>query len=309
MLARLKRSTVDIVVHLENYRCAEAYDTLFFFVCFFFFQAEDGIRDGTVTGVQTCALPISPASTVETTTSPRPGTCTSRATRPRRMTSSRSAFSPSWKRYSPSRKCTLREQRSSSRTSRSSTPSKKGCEVRRSPMVCMSALPGRHDDGPRERRGPDRGHLLGDVDADRAGGEAPAAPDAPGRAELVEPGGELVRHPLPVAGARAGPDAAAVQVGEVRGEAGVPDPPVLGLPAGERGVLVDGGAEAGGADHRAVAAREATARDVVPPRVLGVGVEQVADAGGVHLPAHVRDGAVDDVLGGRLVAGSAGSRR
>src|SRR5689334_24843297 len=29
------------------------------FVFFFFFQAEDGIRDGTVTGVQTCALPIS----------------------------------------------------------------------------------------------------------------------------------------------------------------------------------------------------------------------------------------------------------
>src|SRR5207245_5289484 len=29
-------------------------------VCFsFFFQAEDGIRDATVTGVQTCALPIS----------------------------------------------------------------------------------------------------------------------------------------------------------------------------------------------------------------------------------------------------------
>src|SRR5689334_24479397 len=32
---------------------------LFFFFFFFFFQAEDGIRDGTVTGVQTCALPIS----------------------------------------------------------------------------------------------------------------------------------------------------------------------------------------------------------------------------------------------------------
>src|SRR5207253_5108525 len=28
-------------------------------VCVFFFQAEDGIRDGHVTGVQTCALPIS----------------------------------------------------------------------------------------------------------------------------------------------------------------------------------------------------------------------------------------------------------
>src|SRR5439155_19073326 len=35
----------------------------FYFVViffFFFFQAEDGIRDGHVTGVQTCALPISP---------------------------------------------------------------------------------------------------------------------------------------------------------------------------------------------------------------------------------------------------------
>ena len=33
----------------------------FFVVVFFFFQAEDGIRDTSVTGVQTCALPISPA--------------------------------------------------------------------------------------------------------------------------------------------------------------------------------------------------------------------------------------------------------
>src|SRR5689334_23513092 len=30
----------------------------YLFIVFFFFQAEDGIRDGTVTGVQTCALPI-----------------------------------------------------------------------------------------------------------------------------------------------------------------------------------------------------------------------------------------------------------
>src|SRR5439155_11327165 len=30
-----------------------------FYIFFFFFQAEDGIRDGHVTGVQTCALPIS----------------------------------------------------------------------------------------------------------------------------------------------------------------------------------------------------------------------------------------------------------
>src|SRR5438876_945127 len=31
------------------------------FAMFFFFQAEDGIRVGRVTGVQTCALPISPS--------------------------------------------------------------------------------------------------------------------------------------------------------------------------------------------------------------------------------------------------------
>src|SRR5947207_12677525 len=31
----------------------------FYFLFFFFFQAEDGIRDHCVTGVQTCALPIS----------------------------------------------------------------------------------------------------------------------------------------------------------------------------------------------------------------------------------------------------------
>src|SRR5438552_7260296 len=32
---------------------------MLFFFFFFFFQAEDGIRDDLVTGVQTCALPIS----------------------------------------------------------------------------------------------------------------------------------------------------------------------------------------------------------------------------------------------------------
>src|SRR5690606_40989322 len=35
---------------------------LLFFFYFFFFQAEDGIRDFHVTGVQTCALPISESS-------------------------------------------------------------------------------------------------------------------------------------------------------------------------------------------------------------------------------------------------------
>src|SRR3989441_7148356 len=38
-----------------------SYFLVFFF---FFFQAEDGIRDKLVTGVQTCALPISPGEVV-----------------------------------------------------------------------------------------------------------------------------------------------------------------------------------------------------------------------------------------------------
>src|SRR5262249_57706148 len=37
----------------------EASDACVCCSCFFFFQAEDGIRDWSVTGVQTCALPIS----------------------------------------------------------------------------------------------------------------------------------------------------------------------------------------------------------------------------------------------------------
>src|SRR2546427_1048687 len=40
---------------------------------FFFFQAEDGIRDLTVTGVQTCALPISRDQCEDGRVSPRPG--------------------------------------------------------------------------------------------------------------------------------------------------------------------------------------------------------------------------------------------
>src|SRR2546430_7050115 len=45
----------------------------FFSFFFFFFQAEDGIRDLTVTGVQTCALPIStlPLLALGGPTSPR----------------------------------------------------------------------------------------------------------------------------------------------------------------------------------------------------------------------------------------------
>src|SRR5437762_7615205 len=40
--------------------CCTAVSVVSWVCFFFFFQAEDGIRDTSVTGVQTCALPISP---------------------------------------------------------------------------------------------------------------------------------------------------------------------------------------------------------------------------------------------------------
>src|SRR2546430_5080278 len=57
----------DIIDYVDGTKGARK---ALFSVLFFFFQAEDGIRDLTVTGVQTCALPISPPS------APPPGTPT-----------------------------------------------------------------------------------------------------------------------------------------------------------------------------------------------------------------------------------------
>src|SRR2546427_6641359 len=48
-----------VACDIVPYRSYISYHMLVFFF-FFFFQAEDGIRDLTVTGVQTCALPILP---------------------------------------------------------------------------------------------------------------------------------------------------------------------------------------------------------------------------------------------------------
>src|SRR2546426_7985568 len=52
---------------------------IYILIMFFFFQAEDGIRDYKVTGVQTCALPISSRpplrSNAEGIRARRPGQC------------------------------------------------------------------------------------------------------------------------------------------------------------------------------------------------------------------------------------------
>src|SRR5207253_5494350 len=46
------------VIVLCRWPCSMVCASVFCYCFVFFFQAEDGIRDGHVTGVQTCALPI-----------------------------------------------------------------------------------------------------------------------------------------------------------------------------------------------------------------------------------------------------------
>src|SRR5207249_5295508 len=51
----------DYMCRHQGVRVLRIDDHQLFVLIFFFFQAEDGIRDRNVTGVQTCALPISKA--------------------------------------------------------------------------------------------------------------------------------------------------------------------------------------------------------------------------------------------------------
>src|SRR5439155_18598366 len=58
-----------IPLHVELFNNVIIQIFCLFLLFFFFFQAEDGIRDGHVTGVQTCALPISIHIVAKTTDS------------------------------------------------------------------------------------------------------------------------------------------------------------------------------------------------------------------------------------------------
>src|SRR3954463_6889103 len=130
------------------------------------------------------------------------------------------------------------------------------------------------------------GCLLGDVDRHRAPRDAAPAPDAPRAAELVDPGRQLVRHPLAVARLARAAHAATVDVGVLKREAGVPLAHALGLRAREVGRVLDRCAEARRADHRAVAAGEAAVGDLVPAGVLEVALKQLLDAHRVERAAH-----------------------
>src|SRR2546427_1975349 len=57
-MLHIVNGTYSVAQKKKSINCLRVVDTCLL-SCFFFFQAEDGIRDLTVTGVQTCALPIS----------------------------------------------------------------------------------------------------------------------------------------------------------------------------------------------------------------------------------------------------------
>src|SRR6188472_3398221 len=138
--------------------------------------------------------------------------------------------------HSSAWKTQLRAQLASSTRCSGASGFNAASSCRRSSIVVTPGLP--------HVAGADRSRLLCDVDGDRAPSDAPSAADATGAAELVDPGRELVGHPLPVARAPAPTYAAPVRVGVLEGEAGIPQPRVLGLSAREvRGVL-HGAAEA-----------------------------------------------------------------
>src|SRR5688572_31386526 len=75
---------------------------------FFFFQAEDGIRDLTVTGVQTCALPISFVSGLSLSVG---AFVQARTGGPRRLARVKvPAFLPRWWEISPGRYTPVRSE-------------------------------------------------------------------------------------------------------------------------------------------------------------------------------------------------------
>src|SRR3989337_260923 len=163
---------------------------------------------------------------------------------------------------------------------------KKGCAARTGSSVCtVLLLP-----CPRHRRRglADGADFFRNVDAHGTPGNPPPTADAARCAELVDPGGELVRQPLTVPGRGGGADAPAVDIREFQREAGAPAAPSPRMVAGEIGQVVHGGAEAGRADHGAVTAGQAPRGDLLPARVLPVAVEEFLDIAGVQTPPHLR---------------------
>ena len=134
-------------------------------------------------------------------------------------------------------------------------------------------------------------------------------PTQPSVAELVLPGAELVGEPLAVAGPRLGAQAAAVDVGELLREARVPHPPrsASSLPSAETSsTVVQKQVGQTIVQFMQVRHRLPTSSHT---GLSADGVEQVAEAFGVHRPAHPRLAVGDDAPTAARSATSAGSVR
>lgn len=118
------------------------------------------------------------------------------------------------------------------------------------------------------------GNLFGDVDPHRAPCDTAPAAYTARFPELVDPRGELVSHPLAVSRFPRPPYASPVEVRKAGCKTGVPVPPALGVISGHVTHVLHDRAEASGAHHGAVAASQASLRDVVPPRMLEVSIQQ-----------------------------------
>ncbi len=100
-----------------------------------------------------------------------------------------------------------------------SRPAKKGCSAMMCSRVSMAAFLRR--DWRRGGRRSDGADLLGNINAYRTPRDAAAAAHTPRAAKLVNPGSQLVGHPLPVSRLGGAANTAAVNVREVLRETGM----------------------------------------------------------------------------------------
>src|SRR3989475_2197912 len=131
----LIRFVFYLILHRQNY--------VYYIVIFFFFQAEDGIRDLTVTGVQTCALPISSSCWRAITGTPRSCVCCSSAARrrmrPMTLVRRRSPEQPSKETERSSRCCSITARESTRRIRRAAHRScSPRCSIARTSSGCCS---------------------------------------------------------------------------------------------------------------------------------------------------------------------------
>ena len=94
--------------------------------------------------------------------------------------------------------------------------------------------------------------LFRDVYADRTPGDTAPAANTACCAKLIIPGGELMRHPLPVSSPGRFAHAATMDVGKIQRVTGIPYAPALDTVAGQIGMIFYRGTKTRGTDVSAI---------------------------------------------------------